>query len=407
MATPPDIYGAIVERCRPAMLPGPWRRFAADPSCLQPPEDAAALLASLQKTFSADDLVKARVVVTAAGGARLHPSLTDPASIIVVVRRSLTELPVDLIIDGPTTMAGFPVPLVRVLRDDEQYLRHPPNLYIARSMHEVAVLRALGFPAAPVTGLAALGGRVLDIFCRAMGRDRHPRGNAMPEKLVIDTMVRGQALVLVGWQPADLARGIPEEIDCARRHLRGIERNFDITLDGSGVWYPSRADLRSIKFSVRHGDLQNVRESMRASYEAHCSSLDHPPGPPRVKSYAERRREWLDAAPRGASRARTDAWLAVNDSFNEQIVEPLLQQAVTSDDILSQLLLTNLASVSSVYHTQAMAMTAWLCIASHNRPVAELVLPPAQFDQQCKALDKILALTGAIDRRRSPHGNQR
>ena len=218
-------------------------------------------------------------------------------------------------------------------------------------------------------------------------------------------MVRGLTLVLVAWHVAALAGGVPPEIERARRHLRDIEGNLDVDLDCCGIWYASDDDLQKIRFARRYGHRADVRQAVGNSYEADCTDVgDLPSGPPQPPNYSDLRNRWSDAVARGDLSA-SDRWCReLIKFFEKDVVARLLADAEKTDDVISKTLLRNLAETSSLRHDQALLMAAHFSLTANQTPLGKRVLSPEQFRQQQAMHQQILALTGRLAERRSPHG---
>ena len=274
MAKNAEIYKFIVERCRPVTLPAPWRRLASDATCMHPPAESELLRALLENFADHADLRRAGILAQSEGERpQLNARLAQSQALMLPVWDPMRQEIVDLIVDG-FSLVGQELPCLGVLKGAEflaSTTDRPQVLFVAATMSDVAVLRTIGLPAAPATGLDQVHATSLAGLLKALSGHSHDDRGAPSDPHQRDLMMAAVRLMppvrlmLVDWRVTDLVVGPCPEIERIRKHLWQMRTCLAINVDACALWRPTATDLNRIQFSAQHGEQHHVRRHLEKS----------------------------------------------------------------------------------------------------------------------------------------------
>ena len=186
MATNPEIYEFIVQGCRRLRLPAPFDRLHNRLMLRTACRDPQAFLAGLQAQFSVEDLSAAGVLIEG----RLHPTLAKPRALILPLYEGPGQPPFDLVVGGDMLGRPSSLPARLVLRDFRIAKLLARNrqrpLCAVSSMLDLAILLALGVPAAPVRGLSTMTAAVAKRFWKQLQQSSSREGDSSVELVLVD-----------------------------------------------------------------------------------------------------------------------------------------------------------------------------------------------------------------------------
>lgn len=340
------IYRFVAERCPPAELPGRWKAFSAEGVHAGHPQPRT-LVAELVAKFARDELLASGVVVpgTPPDGLELIPELTSPAKPFLAIR------------SGPRThdlvtaqgcLSGRRLPVTAACHDwhSVHSLQGRRTLFIAFSVEDMAVLRALNFAAATAAGLSQLGGERLDEFCDQLrlprrGRRRVSGVGVMP--------------ILVAWQPAAWDLSEPPEWAATVAHLRRLHHVLGVDLQHATCWRPTADDLEELAFAFQFGSAADdvrawVRESCR--HRAVTGLITGAKLHVRVELREALLR--FEQAPDASGRQK--AMATVKHVLERDVIQPLRAEGLACDDPKVKNLHVLLADLSRLHHEQALKL---------------------------------------------------
>jgi hypothetical protein len=152
------VYQRLFARCPSLCFPEPWSFVGPSGECRGCVVDPAETVAVLRSEFDLPILQAAGVIDRSAdGNVCLQPQLCDPAGAIIALRAEGAEAPFELL----TAAGGLSrrtLPLLAALDDARMahQAQQTGHLFASFQIQEVALLRALGFPATLCTGLQTL-----------------------------------------------------------------------------------------------------------------------------------------------------------------------------------------------------------------------------------------------------------
>jgi hypothetical protein len=397
-----DIFKFVTSKCVAAHLPGAWARFGPSNDFLQPGAEWPELFDQLRSRFSENHLLASGVVAQDnAGRITITPCLADSGILILPIWRSSQYAPFDLLVDGKS-LAGRPVALLSMNHGRMPPARPdlPDPLFVCASFFDVAVLGAMGFAAAPATGLETLGGRALDNFCKATRRARH---QTSPPLLIEPSVTHGAPvpLVLVNSSLAELTSGPIADIDRVREHLLSIDRHLDIDLEDCDVWQPVASDYVRLRYCLQHGDAEDVKLALEQSIAKQSVGLDATSAAPTDSTYASAQQHWFDVKTQSDGRTQKAAWSELLNAHQQAVLDAILQKAADTKAPTERMLWSTLADVSRMRHMQAAAMMIpYIQLMAGQSTRADFSLSPIAFSQQMQLVAKTLSLSQELNRLR-------
>jgi hypothetical protein len=418
MAKANDIYEFLVGQGTPSVLSGPWQNLTCHPGFFDLSGDAATRLSSLQSTFTPENLVKAGVAqYDELGNVTLVPLLAQDACWVLALRKKADTKPFELLINGQGISGkSFPWRAVmtdyRVKRMLESGHR---QLVIAMSPADLAVLWTLGVAATTAAGLQDIGGRQLDSLCQALGIPRTPISaedstDVEPSERAETTSEDGASdaipLVVADWSISTLDRTKASAAAEIVSHFRALHKFLEFAIFDFGIWNPSPEDIECLTFCVRYGSAHDVFNILRKQLES-CESILETAGPvgELPATAAEAAATWFSADTNKANeRQRAAVWNQWCQLQEIEVAQPLLQLSRNASDPIRRNLINTLASISRVFHAQAMAVADHFKTAVRNRGGnGHGALPEAELQQLLVLTDRTLAITRELMPCRSKH----
>ena len=408
-----EIYETVLAGCRPFQFPAPWDFVRPRRGCSGPVADPAGTLAALRQKFPAELLSSAGVVEAAPGGEpRLPPGLTDPAGAVVALRGRGARRPFALLTkDGILPAAMCPIRAALGDRRTAALAESAGVLLASPQVVEVALLRALGLPAASAPDLARAG---LDVLRRLDADFAVPRPTMAPTCRpelargpglnlgdgpdgpaaaggaaaappsdgfgAVGRAPRGPVLALVGWSLLPPAAGPTPWLRAAGLRLAGARRRLGLALDGVAAWIPSKEDLETILYRLGVRNARLVREALREGLDdlTDLEALEDGGGPGgalrgAAPGYMAARADLLAAladgrapgrAPRGAGAAARAYEAAVRD----EVAGPLRRLALASGDPVFRAAGVELADVSEMMQLASPLLVEQLAATLEGAP---------------------------------------
>src|SRR4051794_12670385 len=261
------IYERLLGRCPPLSFPPPWGFLQPADDCRGPVYDPAQTLAALRGEFPDVKLWRAGVLDLAPDGQhRLSPELTNPVGALVALRDHPKRSPFFLL-TARGCLPRMHFPIKGALQDGwtAGKVVRGGVLFAAPRIGDVALLRALGFPATLATGIPRLSpGALRDLDARFGGQDfvpAAPRGQAVPTAGEAGGPAPGGSareppvpvrptLALLGWSPLAPAAQPSPALSGAAGRLAAARRHLGLPFAGVMAWRPSPQDLENLQFRL-------------------------------------------------------------------------------------------------------------------------------------------------------------
>jgi hypothetical protein len=257
------VYQRLFSRCPSLCFPGLWIFVGSSGDCrgcvVDPPETLAALRAEFELP-----LLQAAGVIDRLpdGNVCLHPQLCDPAGAIIALRAEGAEAPFELL-TAAGCLSRRTLPLLATLGDARTAQEAQQTGYLLASfqIQEVALLRALGFPATLCTGLDNLSfdqlGSLDEVFGQRefsalmeRGRSTEPatgEGSAESASAGANT----PNVTLLGWSLLQLDPAAPIELSKTAAAFDEFGRFLDYDYSWLGIWRASSADVETLRYRLR------------------------------------------------------------------------------------------------------------------------------------------------------------
>jgi hypothetical protein len=403
-----EIHWRLLMASTPYPLPGAWAGLAGDSGVRMAPPDLAAWLEGLAADFPAVDLVAAGVAQSDANHV-LTPSAALQAGTPLVFQCFRDgEVPL-AVLTSSGMLSGNDLPIEAAFADAVTCiaLRRVEKLFVAFSLEDVAVLRALELPATTAFGLERLTPSTLDALCKKCGWTRGLKKfpeiaftptqsqatSSSPEEFETEDVPSPSSLpiVLVGWSPAALQLAEPAGMKPVIDELCRLKEHLDLEDMDIAVWSPTAAFLERLSFRLQFGAV--TAEEMLQSLYISCFNalfffgepLPAPAPPGDLVTATEEYRKAVRKA-RGAS---TEQVQRAQDAFHkrlEDLLEPLQRG---SDGPLDRNLKATLVAVSRSLHSLT--------------PLIDVGLTPNGAQDLKKYVDMVLALTKELRRTELHH----
>ncbi|SFJ41887.1 hypothetical protein [Planctomicrobium piriforme] len=440
-ATKPTILEQFLEHCqRPSHKLLGFLEPDADVWTL--PQDPAAVVEELKKTFATVDLISSGLVCAAKEGSLvLVPAISNGAC-IVVCRDAATLRPFELLTASGCLDADA-LPVLEVLRDarTRRLLQQGTgDLVAAFDLEQVVLLRACGIPATLAYGLNAVPLEQLDQLCKsfdlswtgggqsrlgtAAGAEHGQESEDHPDdpirRLLRNKTSGGPALcpptfppaaatplkaiearlAVLGWMPLELANAVPLPLRSIIDHFQQLERFLGFDMQGISLWEADEEMIARLKFIANSASAAIFIEALHDAADEGVISLTQfgkpkpePKGPANDYSTALAQlheRAQMDAG-HGMSGARSlqEAWCDYQRLLNQQVIDPLRAEALAAGTSQESNLLMAQAELSHLLHLQAAALTTQL----HCR--REEQLPAEQFKNLMATTDRFVSVVKA------------
>jgi hypothetical protein len=237
-------YDVVLSMCSSlARFPAPWQNVPPPVDARGPILDGAAALKKLARQFTPEMLHDAGILRQAADGSdELAPELVNRTGAILPLRYAANGLPMDLLSAGGC-LALTAHPLEDVLRDHwtRNRIAESGLLIATPSIHDVLLLRALGFPATCTAGMAT----VARPEAKAMIDDLNGVNvsAAWPARFQLD-------LILPTWQVAGMDERPPDGLTDIATRLAALQGDLNLALFAVSAWTMDARRLASLRLAV-------------------------------------------------------------------------------------------------------------------------------------------------------------
>lgn len=363
MTTRAAVLTGLLARLDHHQLQPPWPRRGVRSDCRRVPSDDEAIPAWLASEFSEEQLEASGVVTRSCEGRfSFTRPLGPPGGVVVALREKEGEPPFEILTPTGGLVDGE-IALLSTLRDyrTAKWLGNTGGrLFICNGTCEVAVLWSAHLPAATSAGLEELSGRRFRELAGELGwrKSKPPvRNNGAPKPV---------HLTLVGWHPATLSRKESNEARAVAELLARVERCLGVDMSCCDVWQPTGAEIEDIRFCLQRRDTGAARKSLLASAENSSFFVSAyrvrdfrpgqgPAGLAEVLAELEYSQNQGEDTPLAAHRRR-QAQAAYERFVEEDLVGPLREKAIDSDDPLGANLGIVAAEVFRAVHLEAPAV---------------------------------------------------
>ena len=454
---PDCIYGELLHYCQRFRFSGRITFLTPDENVYKCPEVPAAVLADLSANYSADRLVESGVADRTADGALIiAPALSDPEGMFIALREPESGRIVELLTEFGC-LSGADLPVFSVMAD--RFTRvaaghHAGDLFLAHSLSDVVMLRALDCAATLAQGLDVLDLRQaqrlfesLRLQQRQSNRDveqtqqtgsadwnedddeeeedddddddEDEQVDSDPNATDSQNVVAGSSgepcipaiewkLILVGWSPSMLEKLVPPTIATVAQHLEALEMRSGLVCTEMYLWLPNVGAVEGLNCTAQHGDVAGMRQMLHASIdESSSNSLDAISGDqtaPRARPQGfaaalTRLREYETAPQQRGTHEPHQAWRDMVLLLDIDVIQPLMQEAMAATSAPERVLRMNLAEISRMFHLYAARMGSQLS-GPISRPGTDVVgaLPQEQIKNLLAMSDRVLGLSRAIEK---------
>lgn len=394
-----SIYESLIKDAKPYALPAPWTDLQCHSAFVRLPTDLSRTIKRLRGKHKDDALVAAGILIqTAPGEANINPLLVEHGHCLLATEKRL-EGGCQQLVAGMQVIGSHQSCAVTVL-NDPRLAELLPNidsqLFVTFSQTDLAIAWSLGLPAIPATGLEELGGKSLDVFCRALKlrRSSDESDTDNPGGLVMASYP-----VLMNWSLTELE---PKDYAAARlveNHFLSLQRHLGLDLSDGAVWTPPAEEIEKIKFRIKFGKPSDVVDAIVAgsAESASFGSVLKASGGPEPRGYPEALRDWMAHAASEDNSRRQRAWDRLQRFQESELFTPLSEQAQKESELLPQMLLTALGGVSRMFHPQAALMSAKFAKTVRDHGVkAATQLPAEDFRQFVALVDRLIAMAEGV-----------
>lgn len=442
-AVKPQLLQRVLEHSNPSAH-RPLGFLEGDPEVYELATDPAPFLKSLEDDFAAEDLLQSGLARQTSEGS-LH--LTDAlhrGQPFLVLREAEGGLPYEFL--TPTgCLAPKSLPVFEILKDAWTRQRlaegEEGDLFVAFDFEDVLLLRACGLPATLAHGLENLPLEDLGRFHEAFGvfsfyaegltaknhdpdeqndpSGSHPADPFRPRPESSSSSSQSidypdAQLVILGWTPSKLSEAMPRQLKTLADSFHELSEHLGLDLCELGLWTVSEKNLQRLQFIARRENAEFFQEALREATEPIVAGFvkfgepePEPAGPPTDYPEALSRLRETTLTKRSTGipgpSPRQEAWNAVHTLLNQQIVQPLRQEAMATGDPLERTLLLGAAEVSQLFHLESVAMTEALRRRLAGRGTREGdPFPQEQFKNLMELSEKFLKLTKAAQQCQAP-----
>ena len=273
----------------------PWDFLTADHDCRTGVVDELELVAELAEHFTAWDMIEAGVAVEDdTEGVILNPTLLEGP---VIFLRNQEDRLFDIMTPDGTCVSGA-CPLFRVAHDRLTTTSAPAEVLAVCSIGEVALMRAVGQAASPLTSLARLNAHGTRRMMRLTGVETTSVLQSVPDRLVYDLPEDvfsqdgpgGASLTLVLASSAFRRPSSQqaEERNAVVGHFLNSGEYLQIRWGDVHVWRPTSKELAELAFRRRQRLPEVIQEYFQMERATHCiTDLDPSGRPPPAPTVAE------------------------------------------------------------------------------------------------------------------------
>ena len=218
-------------------------------------------------------------------------------------------------------------------------------------------------------------------------------------------------LAFVGWSPAALGVDIPGNLKSIAEHFAKLDRFMGVELYDLGLWLPEGEEIERLRFFAENRQTDLFRETMLDSAydvssivgfgkeEEKPKQLGPPTDYPTALARLQAARfDENKSIPTGPDE-RKRVWQSCQRLLYEQVVGPLMEDAMAAANPIERTLRLGVAELSHVFHTQTVLLAEKL-----NRQIAERgidrvdALPEEQLKNLMAMADRLLNITKGIER---------
>jgi hypothetical protein len=383
------VFEALLRQCAPFRFSAPWR-FLVATDCFSTIPDAEKALAFLKQRFSPARLVRSGVaIVTDERILRLNPALSNPVGIIIALRLRADRAPF-MLLTSRGVLPSWRIPAINSLNDrwTADGALHTGILVATFDVHEVAILRALGFAATLATGLTRLRRSDAELLNSLFtGRDipQPPAWRPGKEQTQTKAQTRkskglpvlregGLSLALMGWSLRKQTDQPHSLLGRTAAYFKDLRRHLGLLLPGIEVWQIKPRDLENLRFRLRFRDTQLLHELLWKSSNVldDLEALRLPGAASDLGTDAEQfsllqaRQELLAALADDRDLGRMSdrvRWLrrTYESRVHQDLIAPLLNWALASDEVVVRNAGTELAEVCAMLHGIGPSLYDLLC----------------------------------------------
>ena len=377
--------------CQPYQLPPPWDIIPADPAAGRGPEDPQAAFRALSERHSPEALIKSGLVVRDDDGRlRLHPALREANVSFVALQFADPRRGSALMLEN-VCIGADERPFIAAMGDLQTRTRFGPSedrLLITATLADAILLRSVGLPSAPATGMAELDDTDLEqmetVFgftcqtgsraddCQSMNEPLGPKnsspapaaansGNPDPRGATVEigeASEKSCGLLIVDWSPLTPAVDSPAELVPVIRHLHDLDTYHKFDLMDAERWTPTSDAMGAIRFALdrrvetwaRDAILDSLVGGVRAFHQPRAVSSNDVEQPD-LPTATERVIEALvsTSTDDASRRKQREAVAAYRRIAVEQVVTPLVREAQAAGDPTERLQRFRLAELSSLF----------------------------------------------------------
>ena len=407
--------------------------------------EPAEIVSVLTGEFSLEDLVDSGILVAGEREAvALAPALTDGASFIVL-RDAVTQRPYELLTHAGC-LAADTLPVFEILRDGHtQRLieQGTGDLIIAFDLEHITMLRASGLPATLAVGLNDLPLEQVGRFCESFNLSCFESECTISHEEIeaehgLNTMNDGDVgaahastaasaepvrdsgqplkahLVILGWTPLELSSVVPLQLKAVVDHLHRLQRFMGVELYDIGLWEVDEETIERLRFIATRGSaaifkvaLLDAAEDIGASIVQFGKEKPLAIGPPSDYTTALARLHEALSAECGTRllgpNQRNEAWRDVQSLLSQQVIRPVRELALESNNPVERNLLMGFAELSNVFHMQSVVMGEQLSRRIADGGVERNgQLPEGQFKNLMAMADRLIGMARAIEKCSQP-----
>jgi hypothetical protein len=203
-------------------------------------------------------------------------------------------------------------------------------------------------------------------------------------------------LVVADWSLSTLDRTRVSAAAEIVSHFRALHKCLELAIFDFGIWNPSPEDIERLDFCVRYGSAHDVFNALRKQFES-CESILETPRPlgGLPATAAEAAAKWFSADTNKTNeRQRAAAWSQWCQLQEMEVAQPLLELSREVSDPIRRNMINTLASISRLFHAQAMVVADHFKTAVRNRGGSgHGMLPDSELQQLLVLSDRTLAIT--------------
>ena len=404
-----EIYQAVLQLSVGFRRRGNWAFLPQHSTVRQLPQDTNRILAGLRERFSDDELERAGVLArTDSGGLQFCDNLETHSRIVVFLRAAPDSTPHD-VLTSSGSLAGQDVPCLTAAADAytaEGLENWRKRLFVAFSIHDLAILRSLGLPTTLGSGLGQLDGMGLRLL---LGQ---PQGLAQGAADSCDSVPAprqelwnsGEKLVLVGWSVASLSLQKPRGLQAVTALFGGARRCCSFDTSRIMVWRPTRSQFQQIEFAVGLRDVQLVWQAIANSVASSLHPIEHFANDnPAVPAHEEfrRAREALMAELRREQEQQLLSFLVprllqeYNRAYERAFVDPLVRKATADDSPIDKAVWLAASELVQQLHNRSALVTGCAEHALRTRVPWAASMDMESQKQYLAIVDRLVAIVRA------------